>query len=315
MADSVITPQKLKEIVYQLADDSLDGRYWDSRGALEAGKLIADRMNMIGLKKMTGLNGYYQDIYFPDKTLLRNIIGVLPGKSKKNELVIFSAHYDHIGSGNLAATFDPNDTYREKTNDTIYNGANDDASGIAAMLSLAEYYFRKGPQERTIVFIAFSGEEIGLYGSGSLTDSIDAKQVMAQFNLEMLGRKNEKGIKPYITGDSLSNLRVLLNRCLESSKGIKDYFIPDFARDEQLFRRSDNFTLANQGVPAHTIMLTSATDSLYHSPDDEPVTLDFSMMATIVRNIAIATQCIINSKVTPSRIGRIPMLVPVNRED
>ena len=68
---------------------------------------------------MEGINGYYQDLFHSDETILKNVIGILPGKSKKEELVIFSAHYDHIGSGDVALGFDPNYKDREKTSDTI----------------------------------------------------------------------------------------------------------------------------------------------------------------------------------------------------
>ena len=216
-------------------------------------------------------------------------------------MVIFSAHYDHIGSGDVALGFDPNYKDREKTSDTI-NGANDNASGIAAMLAIAAYYLKKGPQERSIVFFAFSGEEIVMFGSGSLTNVIVRENVVAQFNLEMLGRRNELNENPFVTGDSLSDLRTLMNKCLEALNGTKDYFLQDNSGEEQLFYRSDNIELAKEGVPAHTITLTTASDPFYHSPKDEPATLDYKLMATIVKNIAFATACFVNGTTTPKRI-------------
>ena len=258
-------------------------------------------MKNIGLKKMEGINRYYQDLFHSDETILKNVIGILPGKSKKEELVIFSAHYDHIGSGDVALGFDPIYKDREKTIDTI-NGANDNASGIAAMLAIAAYYLKKGPQERSIVFIAFSGEEIGMFGSGSLTNVIVRENVVAQFNLIMLGRRNKLNENPFVTGDSLSDLRILMNNCLEASNGTKDYFLQDNSGEEQLFYRSENIELAKEGVTAHTIMLTTASDPFYHSPKDEPATLDYKLMATIVKNIAFATACFVNGTTTPKRI-------------
>ncbi len=86
---------------------------------------------------------------------LANVVGVLPGRSKKNEYVIFSGHYDHLGIGKPDIP----------GGDSIYNGANDDASGTTAVIMLARYFAARHDNERTLIFAAFTAEEIGGYGS------------------------------------------------------------------------------------------------------------------------------------------------------
>src|SRR5688572_15338076 len=100
---------------------------------------------------------------------------MLPGRSKPEEFIIYSAHYDHEGM------------VAGKKKDKIMNGANDNASGTAALLMLAQYFAQRKDNERTLVFCAFAGEEIGLKGSRELAQILDPQKVKAGINLEMLG--------------------------------------------------------------------------------------------------------------------------------
>lgn len=119
LLDSVITANALKEVVYQLADDSLQGRSTNSVGCQKAATIIASRMQAAGVRKIKGLNGYFQDLD-EEFHAVRNVIGVLPGTAKPNEIIVISAHYDHIGEA------DPFNGSADK----IFNGANDDASTL-----------------------------------------------------------------------------------------------------------------------------------------------------------------------------------------
>ncbi|MBD0352987.1 MAG: M28 family peptidase, partial [Flavisolibacter sp.] len=96
-----------------------------------------------------------------EETKLANVVGMLPGNSKKNEYVIFSAHYDHLGIG------------RPVNGDSIYNGANDDAAGTTAVIMLANYFKKQGGNERTLVFAAFTAEEMGGFGSQYFSQQYD----------------------------------------------------------------------------------------------------------------------------------------------
>ena len=221
---------------------------------------------------------------------LANVVGILPGKSRPDEIVIFSAHYDHLGVGK------PNEK-----GDSIYNGANDDASGTTAVLVLADYFAKKRSNERTIVFATFTAEEIGEYGSQYFSSQFDPKTVVAMFNIEMIGTESKWGTNSaFITGFERSDMGTILQKNLSGS-GFA--FYPDPYPTEQLFYRSDNATLARQGVPAHTIS-TSKMDSekYYHTQGDEISTLDIKNMTRIIQAIALSSTSIVDGKDTPTRV-------------
>jgi Zn-dependent M28 family amino/carboxypeptidase len=229
------------------------------------------------------------------KNSLNNVVGMLKGKSKPNEYVVFSGHYDHLGVGS------PAEGEQHDATDSIYNGANDDAAGTTAVIMLAKYFKKLNNNERTIVFTTFVAEEIGGYGSQYFSKQLNPDQVMAMFNLEMIGTESKWGKNSaYITGFEKSNMGAILQKNLEGS-AFK--FYPDPYPEQQLFYRSDNATLAKLGVPAHTIS-TSKMDSEpnYHKASDEIETLDMGNMTEIIKAIAISSATIINGKDTPSRV-------------
>jgi Peptidase family M28 len=221
---------------------------------------------------------------------LANVVGVLPGKSLKEELVIFSGHYDHLGIGK------PNENQ-----DSIFNGANDDAAGTTAVIMLAKYFARKKNNERTLIFAAFTAEEAGGYGSGYFSKQYAPEKVMAMFNIEMIGTESKWGTNSaYITGYDKTDMGKIMEKNLA---GTGFTFHPDPYPDQQLFFRSDNATLAKLGVPAHTIS-TSKMDSekYYHTQEDEIETLDMKNMAQIIKAIALSSRSIISGKDTPARV-------------
>ena len=226
---------------------------------------------------------------------LNNVVGVLRGKSKPNEYVVFSGHYDHLGIESPAE----GEQYDAK--DSIYNGANDDAAGTTAVILLAEYFKKINNNERSIIFSAFVAEELGGYGSKYFSKQLDPAQVMAMFNLEMIGTESKWGKNSaYITGFDKTNMGEILQKNLEGSVF---KFHPDPYPDQQLFYRSDNATLARLGVPAHTIS-TSKMDSEpnYHKTSDEIGTLDMINMTEIIKAIAISSSTIVSGKDTPTRV-------------
>lgn len=226
---------------------------------------------------------------------LNNVVGVLKGKSKPNEYVVFSGHYDHLGVGS------PAEGEQHDATDSIYNGANDDAAGTTAVILLAEYFKKMNNNERSIIFTAFVAEELGGYGSKYFSKQLDPAQVMAMFNLEMIGTESKWGKNSaYITGFEKSSMGEILQKNLEGSKF---KFYPDPYTEQQLFYRSDNATLAKLGVPAHTIS-TSKMDNEpnYHKASDEIGTLDMNNMTEIIKAIAISSFTIISGKDTPTRV-------------
>lgn len=226
---------------------------------------------------------------------LANVVGILPGHGKSNEYVIFSGHYDHLGVG-----------APDEKGDSIYNGANDDASGTTAVIMLAKYFGQLNNNERTIVFAAFTAEEIGEYGSQYFSGLFEPASVMAMFNIEMIGTESKWGTNSaYITGYERTDMGKILEKNLT---GTGFTFYPDPYTDQNLFYRSDNASLARHGVPAHTIS-TSKMDSekYYHKQGDEIGTLDMNNMARIIKSIALSSRTIVGGTDTPSRVDTTKM--------
>ncbi|WPR72609.1 M20/M25/M40 family metallo-hydrolase [Flavobacterium sp. NG2] len=272
-----------------LASDDMEGRAIFTPGIAKASAFIENEFKNIGLSFYKDLQSYRQEFDVKGKSA-NNVVAVLVGQTKPDEYVIFSAHYDHLG-------------LKEGGKDRIYNGANDDASGTTAVIALANYFKEKNQNQRTIIFVAFTGEEIGGLGSNFFSKSIDAKKVVAMFNIEMIGTESKWGKKSaYITGFEKSDFGLILQRNLLNSNF---KFYPDPYPKEQLFYRSDNARLAALGVPAHTIS-TSKMDiePNYHKVSDEVGTLDLDNMTEIIEAIALSSQSIINGEDSPSRVTR-----------
>lgn len=219
---------------------------------------------------------------------LFNVVGVIPGTSRPEEYVIFSAHYDHLG------------IIQPVEQDSIANGADDDASGTTAVISLA-YYYKDHKPARTLVFAAFTGEEMGSYGARYFSQQFAPEKVVAMFNIEMIGKEAKFGKNSaFITGFERSDFGTILQRNLEGSVF---RFHPDPYPDQQLFFRSDNATLARLGVPAHTISTDQIDrDSLYHTVNDEIESLDIQNITNTIKAIAQSAVSIIDGRDTPARI-------------
>jgi hypothetical protein len=228
---------------------------------------------------------------------LKNVLGIIPGKSKKDEYVVFSGHYDHLGIGKPNAN-----------GDSIYNGANDDAAGTTAVMMLAKYFAAQSNNERTLVFVAFTAEEIGGFGSQYFSKQMNPDKVVAMFNIEMIGTTSKWGTNSaYITGYEKSDMGKILQANLEGSKF---KFEPDPYPKQNLFYRSDNATLAELGVPAHTISTSKMEEAPndepnYHKQSDEIGTLDMVNMAEIIKAIALSSKTIVSGKDTPTRVEKI----------
>jgi hypothetical protein len=222
---------------------------------------------------------------------LANVVGMIPGKKLPNEYVIFSGHYDHLGIN----------TRNMVNNDSIYNGANDDAAGTTAMMLLAKYYAAAKNNERTLIFVAFTAEEVGGFGSQYFSKQFNPLDVKAMFNIEMIGSESKWGKNSaFITGYEKTDMGKILQNNLT---GTNFTFYPDPYTSQNLFYRSDNATLARLGVPAHTISTTKIdVDPYYHKASDELSTIDIPNMTQIIRSIALSARGIISGKETPTRV-------------
>lgn len=224
-----------------------------------------------------------------EKLVLTNVVGQLKANVATNESVIFSGHYDHLGI--LPPT----------EGDSIANGADDDASGVTAVIMLAEHFKKQKERRRNLIFVAFTAEEIGGFGARYFSSNLNPNDMVAMFNIEMIGKVSKWGPNAaFITGFERSDFGTILQQNLQGSAFT---FHPDPYIAQNLFYRSDNATLARLGVPAHTISTDQIdTDKLYHTVNDEFESIDISNMTEIIRAIAQSASTIVNGNAKPTRI-------------
>src|SRR4051794_37322600 len=192
-AQKLVEPPRLLDDIKFLTDDRLQGRATGTPGADSAAVYLARRFSEVGLQPAAG--GWFQSFTVgrdapavrqtgANGVMGRNVIGILPGKDPelRNQTLILGAHYDHLGLGGFGS-LDPDSTGRG------HNGADDNASGAATLIEVAARLATK-PPARTVVFIAFSGEELGLLGSAYYVKQpiYPLSGTLAMVNLDMIGR-------------------------------------------------------------------------------------------------------------------------------
>ena len=286
------TPAEVRRILSALADDSMEGRASGTRGGARAARYIGGEMKKIGLEPL-GDSGYFQRVPVAVDTSARrrlrvresfaaldtvprerwrtavNVLGVIRGSDPalKNEYVLVDAHYDHLGIG------------RPVNGDSIYNGADDDASGVTAVLEIARQMMAGPKPKRTVVFAAMMGEEIGLLGTNWFVahPPIPLDKMAANLEIEMIGRPDSLagGVgRAWLTGYERSTMGDEL-----AANGIP--IVPDKRPEQQFFQRSDNIAFARRGIPAHTLSSFNL-HSDYHQPSDDITRVDFVHMAGVI---------------------------------
>ena len=295
LSSQSINESIVKKHIYTLANDSMQGRKAGTEGIEKAAKYIESQFKKIGLKYFNN-NSFRQTFKYKNKRSrnqeelnLFNVIGFLEGNEKKDEIVVISAHYDHLGMKSSGA------------GDLIFNGANDNATGVAAVLALAEYFKSKNNNSRSILFIAFTAEEMGLVGSNYFGKTISPESIVAGINIEMIGKESPFGPNTaWLTGFQRSNFGKIIQKNLSSSE-FKIY--PDPFISYRLFFRSDNASFAKLGIPAHTFSTSPMNKDLdYHKVTDEASTLNMKTITQTIKAIAIGTKSIIAGEDTPTRV-------------
>jgi Zn-dependent M28 family amino/carboxypeptidase len=200
-----------------------------------------------------------------------NIVAILPGSDSvlKHEYIVYSAHIDHVGVGAADAE-----------GDSIFNGADDDASGTAAVLELAQAFAaRPNAPRRSLVFLLVSGEEKGLLGSRWFVDNppVPLAQIVGNINLDMIGRNHPDTI--YGIGVEYTTLGADAQAIARQQPDIGITVAPDPVPEEQLFFRSDHFSFAAKDIPA--LFFTTGLHEDYHRPSDEPETIDAAKLARV----------------------------------
>ena len=300
------TPDEARQLLSQLAHDSLQGRYTGSVGAMKAARIIAAQMQRVGLEAV-GDDGFFQrvPIYavpparagalesprlaasfaaldtFPaaQRRTAVNVVGLLRGSDPllREEYVIVGAHYDHVGMNGARAV----------NGDSIFNGADDDASGVVAMLESARQLKEGGAPRRSVIFVAFIGEENGMSGTRWYLSAPvrPLASTVVDIQIEMIGRPDSLvggAGKAWLTGFERSTLGEQL-----AAAGIPLVLDPRPAQN--FFRRSDNFPFAQAGIPAHTISSFGGhTD--YHQPSDEVDAVDYPHFAAVINATARAVR-------------------------
>ncbi|MCK7591852.1 M28 family peptidase [Subsaxibacter sp. CAU 1640] len=279
----VITSGELRESVTYLASDELQGRDTGSEGIEKAAIFIEEKFKKYGVKPYFES---YRDNYDAKGRAAFNVIGYVEGNDPnlKNEFIILGAHYDHIGFG------------KPVENDSIANGANDDASGTAAVLAMSRYFAAKKNNKRSILFTLYSGEEMGLLGSKHLAEKLkDANvNIYTMVNFEMIGvPMTDKDYDAYFTGFDLSNMAPKMNDYV----GYNMLGLLPQAKEYQLFYRSDNYSFYKVfNRPCHAISTFDFTNyEYYHHVDDEADKMDYQFMASLVNKLIPAFETMSNT--------------------
>lgn len=248
---------------------------------------------------------------------LQNVGAILRGSKRPNEVVMFGAHYDHIGvriptppkaknpdegseseesEGSASAE---SDAESDAEIDVIMNGADDDASGTTAVILLAEAFaaLEEAP-DRSVGFLCFSGEEKGLLGSRAFCEDppFALDEIVALFNIEMIGRPHEdKDGTAWVTGPGYSNFEAMVRPAFNSA-GVE---LIEFGMQDRLFGASDNAPFARKGVVAHSISAGSLHDD-YHGPDDEVDRIHVGHMTGVIRAIFAAGRLLAGDEERPA---------------
>lgn len=263
-----------------LADDARQGRATGFPGEDAAAQWLAERFEDLGLQVFTqmGLSGYIHEFTFPyhDEYLQgENIIGVLPGSIDSDEYIVISAHYDHLGI----------------EDGEIYNGADDDASGVAAVLEMARVFSQsKIRPQKSIIFLAFSGEEIGHVGSGNFCYQVFMQRLVKNLtvlNLEMLGAIRDTYVNIWDQDTEL--VRPIVAAVAAASKQLNMPFLISSGLDPG----SDAVELLDCKIAATTMDAGGGDDFYdnhphYHAPTDDPEHIDREGFLKIAQVATIA---------------------------
>jgi hypothetical protein len=285
----------------------------DKSFELSAGKTV-------GLKIVTNIA----------KINTQNVVGVVEGKDSvlKNEYVAVGAHYDHVGMGKVSNTEGKFPSTKDK-NDTIWNGADDDGSGTVAVLAMAEA-FAAGPRpDRSIIFVWHAGEEKGLWGARYFTETpsggIGIKQIVAQLNIDMIGRVRPVGDtnaanKELVARDEIYVIgsKMMSTDLGELSESVNsrylnlsfNYKYDDPKDPNQFFFRSDHFHYAQRGIPV--IFYTDGEHEDYHRPSDTADRIDYEQMQRVTRTIFMTANELANMKSRPRVDKKLPFDIEEN---
>jgi Zn-dependent M28 family amino/carboxypeptidase len=277
-----ITAPTLKNHLYIVASDEMEGRETGSKGQKKAGNYLINHYKANGIPFPKGASSYYQKVPaaylnsqynegLPDS---ENIWAYIEGSEKPDEVIVISAHYDHIGI----------------EGGKIFNGADDDGSGTVALLEIAKAFAKAkkeghGPK-RSILFLHVTGEEHGLHGSRFYTENplFPLANTITDINIDMIGRRDDRHPNSnnyvYVIGsDYLST--DLYTACEEVNKKYThlelDYSFNDRNDPNRFYYRSDHYNFAKNGIPS--VFLFNGVHDDYHKATDKPDKIEYDALA------------------------------------
>ncbi len=295
LADATLSrAARLEGLLTTLAADSMEGRRTGTEGAARAARFLASELERYGVQP-AGDEGFAQRVpmarveirgrqrlvipsaelafdTLPPESIFDtegNVVGFIPGSDPEvaDEAIVIGAHFDHVGMG------------QPVDGDSIYNGADDDGSGVVAILEIARALATGQPPRRTVVVLLSTGEEMGLLGTRYYIDhpAVPIERTVANLQIEMIGRPDSLAGGPgrgWLTGYERSTMGDQL-----SAAGSP--IVADPRPDQRFFFRSDNIAFARLGIPAHTLSSYNMHED-YHRPSDEVEHVDFQHMAALV---------------------------------
>jgi membrane-associated protease RseP (regulator of RpoE activity) len=261
-----ITAEETQTLVDKLADDSFEGREAGSRGGRAAGNLLMKQFEEFGLSPAGDDGTFFQSF----RGSSRNILGLWEGSDPelKQQVIVVGAHYDHVGYGRATNSFGPIGY--------IHNGADDNASGTAAILEVIDALTQlpEGPK-RSILFVLWDAEEQGLLGSQHWLSAptVSRERIVASINLDMVGRLRDERLQIYghRTGKEFRRVLSEANR----TEGLTIDF------DWKMKADSDHWPFISRSIP--TVMFHTGLHGDYHRPSDDPHTVNHEGVARVAR--------------------------------
>lgn len=279
-----ITEEELRVVTSYLASDELEGRAVATVGIEKAALYIESVFSKNNIKPYFDT---YRDTFKWSAIDVFNIVGFIEGNDPelKNEVVIIGAHYDHLG------------VVRRVEDDNIANGANDNATGTAAVLLLAQRLAKNKNNKRSIMVVFFTAEEKGMLGSRHLAKKLkdEGIDLYTMLNFEMLGVPfTDRDYTAFVTGYELSNMSQKINEYAnnENLTGMSE-----ISKQQNLFERSDNIHFYEMfKVPCQTISCSDVSNyDYYHHVDDEVDKLDFEHFTNFTNAMLPVIETICNT--------------------
>lgn len=272
--DKKFSEKQLLSNLSMLSSDSLEGRDPQSKHFNLSVHFIEDQLKKSNIEPFFGKS--YCDTFFINQKVSFNLVGLIKGKKNVDSCILICAHFDHLGRKNYGK-------------DRIYNGANDNASGVSTVLSIAKFLSQFKLKSNVIVAL-LSGEESGLIGSKHLAKRLKNQNVNLKYvlNFEMLGKTlTNAQNQVYITGYKKSNLSEIVNHQMGNKFIV---FLP-IEKRKRLFYRSDNYPFYKYfHIPSHTISTFDfKNDDYYHDVRDEYEHLDLNNYVQVVKSSILMT--------------------------